>query len=538
MALPPKALIVLLCLELSLAPAYAQTPQPTQPVIRVTTRLIQINVIAQDRKGHPVTDLTKDDFTLKDNGQDQKISLFSLESMNTPNTPVSAAASQAGEPAARVYSNRIEQKASGTTIILFDGLNTKFEDQAYAKQQLIKYLQELRSDDRIALYTLGTSLRILHDFTTSTDSLLRILAKYRGRINTEVDTAVPDPADTGDDQMDEFINSSNQKLADYVNVNRARQTMEALEAIAAHVGRLPGRKNLVWISGGFPFAIGIDESTGPGDTREKRIFSEESERATRALNNANIAVYPVDARGLKTDARMVASNPARTNIRRPPPSPSVDRNYDTFQVAAERTGGRVFHNVNDLSHSIRSAIDESRVTYLIGFYPAHDNWDGKFHELKLKVSRPGVHIRYRLGYFAFPEQPAGADHQMISLGDAISRPLELTGVGLTVSLKPAAGGYDSSVVVDPHNITLAEKDGKWVGALDLLIIRGATGTPAFSGKPIRVNLRFTPETKDRVMEQGLTLKQPVAMPAGTNEIRIAVQDIPTGTVGTVFIKVG
>jgi hypothetical protein len=94
-------------------------------------------------------------------------------------------------------------------------------------------------------------------------------------------------------------------------------TLAALEAIANHVTRIPGRKNLVWISGGFPLQMGLDEFT-VSDTQEKRTFSEEMERTAKALNAPNLAVYPVDARGLMTDPGLSAAGHGNANPRKGP----------------------------------------------------------------------------------------------------------------------------------------------------------------------------------------------------------------------------
>ncbi|MDQ6706472.1 MAG: VWA domain-containing protein [Acidobacteriota bacterium] len=503
----------------------------------MTTRLVQINVIAQDRKGKPVTGLTLDDFSIKDEGKDQKISLFSLETSGPAKFDNSV---DAGRPTVvRTFSNRVEQRTHTVTAILFDNLNTRFQDQAYAKQELIKYLRQVQPGDAVGLYVLGSNLQVLHDFTTSTASLLGALSRYKGRINNEVADSEPLAADTGNDELDQFLDRGNQAIADYTNVNRAQQTMSALESIAGHLGRLPGRKNLVWISGGFPFSIGLDAVTGPGDTREKRTFSVEAARAATALSNANLAVYPVDARALMTDARFAADRGGGTGkanramLERPPP---VDRNYDTMEVMAERTGGRAFHNVNDLAGAIRQAIDESRVTYVLGFYPAHQTWDGEFHQLKVQVKRPGVRIRYRPGYFAVPDSPAENIRTQETLTKAIAGALDATGVGITVSLEPKPTGYKASINVDPRNISLEEKEGKWVGALDLLIATGNSVTRNFSGKPTRINIRLSPEAHDGVAKRGLTILQDVPMPGSADQVRVAVRDLPSGATGSIVIK--
>ncbi len=111
------------------APA-GQAPTPSdQPVMRVTTRLVQVNVIVQDKKGNPVTDLTRDDFQVLDEGQEQAIRIFSVES----NQPLPT---QPEPLPPNTFSNRLEQRAgavTSVTAILLDGLNTRFSDQAYAR---------------------------------------------------------------------------------------------------------------------------------------------------------------------------------------------------------------------------------------------------------------------------------------------------------------------------------------------------------------------------------------------------------------------
>ncbi len=236
-------------------------PAPESTIIKTTTRLVNVNVIATDKRGNPVTDLKKSDFILKEGGTDRPITFFSLDKAEP-----TAEAAKPLPP--HTFTNRVEQSAGAVTVFLFDGLNTKFEDQAFAKEQLIKYLGEVNSKDRIALFSLGQSLTMLHDFTTDTQTLIDILNRRAPRKNTEAADGDPIASNTGDAVLDRFMNSSNQALADNVNTARVEITTGALETIAAHVARIPGRKNLVWISGGFP----IDMMHG---SREVQSFAPE-----------------------------------------------------------------------------------------------------------------------------------------------------------------------------------------------------------------------------------------------------------------------
>ena len=128
----------------------------------------------------------------------------------------------------------------------------------------------------------------------------------------------------------------------------------------------------------------------PSAPPDRETFKDQIDAAARALNDANVAVYPVDARGL---------NP-------PPKGAPPQGDFDTMNEIADRTGGRAFYNTNDIAGSVREAIDDSRVTYVLGYYPDHGEWNGKFREIKIKVNRPGVEVRYRRGYFAVTDAPA------------------------------------------------------------------------------------------------------------------------------------
>lgn len=517
----------------------AQVPPQNEsaPPIRVTTRLVQVSVIALDKSGRPVTDLKKEDFSLKDENKDQEIAAFSLETGGTK-----TAAAILPPPGEKVLSNRPRVQVNGLTVMLFDGLNTRTEDQARAKAQLIAALSELGPSERVSLYVLGRDLRLLHDFTTDTSALLNVLRKHGARINTEVADANFEASDTGDDQFDQFLDAANQTYSDFVNINRAQTTLAALEAIAQRVRPIPGRKNLVWISGGFPFSIGFDSPMKPGDTRERRTFSDEAEKAARLLNDAQLAVYPVDARGLRTGG-ISASSPARANPRRPPPntgSIGPDREYDTMEVLADRTGGRAFHNTNDLTKAVTLAVIDAHVTYSLGFYPKNDIWDGKFHKLKVKVDRPGVQLRYRTGYFAFGNTGAGAPAGVPSerpetLNEAIVAPAMTTGLGLNIGLAPDSGGVMGTIAVDPRELKLTEKDGHWTGALEVQVVAGLAKDPKPGSKTTRLDLNLDEASYKDALAKGYRIRARIQMPAGTDQVRIAVRDINSGAIGTLYL---
>jgi VWFA-related protein len=484
------------------------------PVIRVDTRLVEVNVIVRDQNNRPVEGLSKADFTIFDRNKAQKVALFSVSSVHKLDKP--AAPLPAG-----IYTNRPEQRVESpttVTVVLLDSVNTHIEDQGYAKEQFIKFLSQIRPEDRVAVYALGNQLRILQDFTGDSKALLNSIARYRGEALHYIDDSEPDPADTrasaGNFDLDKWLNDKNALMADNAIQNRVRATVAAMEAIANHIGHLPGRKNLVWITGSFPFTVGqkstesvtnwndlpdptttaraglggstkassggssasaeqiygIDANTLPGNTQPGREafagFDVDIARATKALNDADIAVYPVDARGLLTVPKVMSAQ--SNGIIKPsklgtlPMVSLIPMGMDTMTVMAESTGGRAFYNTNDIQHAIRDAVDDSEVTYTLGFYADSITLDAQFHKLKVTVDRKHVDVRYRKGYMANPAGAPGADEREAVIKDALWSPLDSGGVSLAGRVEkvqePKPNGLRVTVSVDPSDLVFAEHD--------------------------------------------------------------------------------
>jgi len=530
------------CLKLAaclLLPALTLLAQDQpQPTIRVTTRLVQVNVVVHDKKGEPVSDLKKEDFTIFDKGKEQKVAVFTVDSINAPPKTWPALPPN-------IFSNRVQTADTPTsiTVILFDGLNTRFQDQAYARKQIVKFLGEIQPHDRVALYLLGSNLHILHDFTNNSDHLAKALSKYRGRIAGELDAADPAPREsTGDDALDQFLSNSDQAISDFYNVNKAQFTLDAMEAIAHHLATLPGRKNLVWVSGGFPFTLGLE----PGDfsidnpNREHRTFSEETARVARAMNDANIAIYPVDARGLMTNPGMSASMPV-TGLRgrTPPPRPFIPPTLDTMQILADRTGGRAFYNTNDLTSAVRNAVNDARVTYMLGFYLDGDEWDGKFHEVKVKVARSGVDVRYRKGFVAFTAQTPNAKEIKAEIQNAITTPLEGTSIGIGARTdpvdKPKPGSLQIVTQIDSANIVLQQQNDRWAGALELCWVQVAADGKLLDVLTQSLTLNLKKERYDEIQKRGLIFNKVIEPMENASHLRIIVVDHATGNVGSLQI---
>jgi VWFA-related protein len=451
------------------------------------------------------------------------------------------------------------------SVVLIDELNTSFEDQAYARAQLVGFLQQVQPQDRLALYALGRRLLVLHEFTSDSGRLLAVLARYAGHPSTEFESSSPPkanelppnhggsrlgPGEQRDGQMDRFFRQAFAGVTGFSMQQRVQFTLDALEAIANHLVRLPGRKNLIWLSGSFPCWIGMDCPTCPfSAAAERRTFFDEIERATRAINNANLAIYPVDARGLVADVGIGAQNSVpRINSPRNvnPRNLSVNRRLEelldtqaTMSELAGRTGGRAFYNTNDIRGAVRSAFDDSRLTYLLGYYPTHGEWDGTFREIKVQVKRPGVQVRYRRGYFAMPEERLTDEQRRAALVEAAWSPLEATALGLTVQVKPveSIGKKRLKLLlnVDPHEVTLDQQADRWVGSLDVLVVEEDKAGNQLSAVKKTIDMRLTSTTHGSLLRKGLNFGMTEAVESSAIQLRAVVRDNPSGALGSVTI---
>jgi len=520
-----------------------------------STRLVQLNVVVQGKKGEPVTGLRKDDFTVLDQGAAQQIAVF------LPRSALPSGAAAATTVPANVFTNRYDQAGAApgsVTAILFDALNTALQDQSYARQQVIKFLGQLQPQDHVAIYILTTQIITVSEFTQDSTSLLEAIQQFSGHDSALLAAATQNTQDTNDQlqtrseppasariasQLKQFLDGADGQIRDFANVNRAVTTTSAIEAIANHVAQIPGRKSLIWVSGSFPIAIGFDADSLFQPEREHRTFGPEIERATRALNQANMAIYPVDARGLMTSPAFSAANRSGFNPRdalKPGVLSPDQSNFDTMTMLADRTGGRAFFNTNDLEGAIQRAIADGQYTYTIGFYPTHGKWDGKFHELKVKLADKGYTLRYRKGYFAAPEPKGSEAENKLSLEAAILSPVEWTNLDVQVRLKqyqPDSRVLVLQVALDAHELQFTPNADRQGALVYAIFGQLGEGDKSITSEKETFNLNLKPETYQTLLRDGLKFTGQIVLAPETTRLRVIAQDGKTGTIGTLTIPI-
>jgi VWFA-related protein len=554
---------IAIAFSLMLAPlgiARNSAQKPAQlPRIRVATRLVQVGVIVRDKTG-PVANLTKGDFVVLDRGKPQKISVFSVQS-GSPAAQAAQSQSQAAlQPLPPNTFSDLPQYAApprSITVVLLDNLNTlygsvaqsKYEHSPYwledlalrnAKNHLIEFIRQLQPQDRVAIYGLRHSLYVLCDFTSDRNQLLDIVKNYDARSITNRE--VVEPGNTmiitgGHDnpmadilgQASGFENGASSRLAGAANEERGAETMAALQAIAAHVANIPGRKNLVWLTANLPFS---------------------GAEMARVLSPSDIAVYPIDARGLLAQSPMVLADIPGTadaddvsgasgHMDNMPAQSAQPIGIATMEKLADETGGQAFVNTNDLTGAIRKAVEDSAVTYTLGFYINSDAMDGKFHEIKVEVHPKGLSVRYPKGYFAFQDSAPtqNADQQMVET--AVQSPIESSMIPLQATFervnRPRPNSLNLVCRIDIQNIQFARSAGLRKGAIAIYVIGQNAAGKALHNWEKTYNLQFTDAQYSSLLQSGIPFRQSLQLRPDVTILRIVVEDITAAHTGSLII---
>ena len=500
----------LLCL------AVAALAQDT--TLRVNTRLVEVDVVVHS-KGAAVAGLKQDDFTVLDNGKPQKIAAFNVISSRSyagKSLPLSPG----------VVSNRLNtagQEPAGTTVVLYDMLNTADEDQAFARKELLRYLETIERGDHFALYSLGKALSVIQNFTDDPDRIRAAARRSAPQASADqtaddlADDLLANAPDLGDEIANAMYANSVKEMQDAAQVNRAVITSKALILIARHLQGIPGRKKLVWVTSSFAAQTTDVRSHNGKPTIEHKEFGREIQEAVRALNDANVAVYPIDPKPLSF------YDPA---FLRP--------GIDAMNLFAGGTGGKAFYVINDVAAAFKTAIEDSEVTYSLGFYPGDIKLDGSYHSLSVKVARSGVDLRARKGYYATDVKQPSEKQTEESLQSVFATPLEANGIGMAASLTPyprQRGVYQLSMTFNLQELHLEREKNTWVALIRLATYFPSAAKPNGSEESIKITL--TEQRLREALANGYTLERLLVAGNRKGDLRLAVQDRVTGLAGSV-----
>ncbi|HWF04070.1 MAG TPA: VWA domain-containing protein, partial [Candidatus Angelobacter sp.] len=498
---------------------------PSIPVLRANTRLVVVDVVATNSKGEAVPDLKAEDFTVLEDGKPQKISAFSFKQHNK-------ATQVAGGPTGGGFSNAPQYKnVSSLNVILLDTINGDFASYAYGRDQLIKFLDKGTLTQPTALYVLEQKLTLLHDFTTDIAELKALVQSYKPK----------GPAHAKD--MYAAVSPFSSRAPDNsTTVNTMDVSMKAMSTLANALAGYPGRKNLIWVSEGFPVTLYpeiINSDPLPGGTSSSPIdmnhaqgtapgphgnFEKEVEKVANALMNAQVAVYPIDEAGVDRDNHLNTIN--------------------TMRTLADRTGGKAFYNRNDVEVGISASLDDGSTYYTLEYYPANKTWDEKFRSIQIKTKQ-NVTLRYRQGYYAL--EPGSKDKDKDkdaekaltrSFSDALSLDSpSATSVVFHAGVAPPSDKVQKvtvSFAIDPHTISFEHKDDGLEHALVSCAVAAYSdkGAPVKQASTTMTAAMKTDEFQTMMKGQQFPCNQTIDLKPGSYNLALGVLDRNSKLIGT------
>ncbi len=573
-----------------------QTPssQEQVPVLRKEIRLVLVDVVVTDKKGKPVRGLTKDDFALKEDSKPEEIAVFEWEGPTEEPRPSPPPLPE------NVYTNRPEYHPppGPLTIVLLDAVNTPQTDQVRMREEILQYLDShFTSGQRTAILALTDRLLVLQDFTADRDLLMAAVKKYtpKGSVLLGIRESMTSREEdqrrdllrdvgseygAGDPALKALIEDILQAEENFLAMTdkaRMERTLAGLRALAQAVVGYPGRKNLIWVSAAFP-------SMYAGDPygRQQWSMGGEMRRTAQLLQDARVAIYPVDPRGVKPafkpesyrefkDRMDRAGRPKAFggNPKASVPTASVRHpqyNLVTSQMSmktiADTTGGLAFYNRNDISNAVALALADGAAYYTLGYYPANKELDGKFRRIQVKLARKGLRLRYRKGYYAteMPEAAEEAENKdgKVPEGKGESGPEQRNARQLRAALYhplPATGLTFRAYVSPPEAAARAQVQEEIIKVEFWLEGGGLTFQPqgegrqridldfvlaAFTPQGVQVNnvaQRFrrslTPAEYQQALKTGMNYPMSIELEPGSYQLRLLVRDNPSGRLGRV-----
>lgn len=559
-AAPGRVMMLALMLAAVLATVLALPAQEPEATVKFTstTNLVVFNVEVRDGKGNPVEGLTAADFELAEDGKRQNISIFEFQRLDlTPRAeaarPKTAAAPEetpdetpretaAGGRAegetlrrrdiSRSAPGKVRYRDRRLLVLYFDFSSMPPADQIRAQKSSLRFLDEhMAPADLVAVMSFSTRLRVLQDFTDDRELLREVIGAFRmgeaselaGEADTDEESAVDDGSAFVSDETEFNVFNTDQKLS-------------ALESAANMLASLPEKKALVY------FASGVGKT---GVENHSQLRS-----TINAALRANMAFYPVDARGLVAeapagDARQGSARGSRTfsgQAQRQRRDRFNDQQETLFTLASD-TGGKALLDSNDLTLGITQAQKDISSYYILGYYSTNDKTDGRFRRVKLRIpGRRGLKIDYRSGYFGPKEfrnfSSADKERQLeeaLLLGDPV------TDLSLALEVNYFRLGRDRyfiplAVKIPGSEFELARKGGREKTTLDFIAQVRDGKRKLIASLRDHIEVKLQGENAGRLARRQLQYDSGFTLPPGDYQLKFLTRENQSGKMGTFETK--
>jgi len=591
----------------AVAPAASTAALPNGPqaqgttavhTIRAHSNLVVLDVVVADSKKNPVHGLQKSDFTLTENGKPQTIRNFE-EHTALPASETSKIVAPKPLPAG-LFTNKSPTPANGpVNVILMDCLNTPLIYQQVMHKRLLDYLDKAPAGTRIAVFGLTTHLIMLQGFTSDISVLKAALSSKKATPQasdimtdtmfggTQGDTTLSNSlagTDATQDMVDE-VNRFQAMTTTFEQGMIASYTLNAFDDLARYLVGIPGRKNVIWFSGGFP--LDIEPNVNESDPNDSVLRNDEEIRKTdNLLTRAQVAVYPVDVLGLQGNPANDASQSIQSidgNSGATGAQTSMDfmtesaQRHQAMQTFAEDTGGEAFINTNDLTTAVAKAIEQGSNYYTLTYSPTDTQWDSRFRTIKVKVSDSSAkNLSYRNGYFAVDPDDRNklvAGGAALATGNPTTMATammhggpDLTEILFKTRIRPAGSSTDETALagnqVNPHldvkgpfqkylvevvpdkgslatSVNCPEgADANFHCAIEVWSFVYNTNGEKVVTVSDRLYKRLTPDDYKKLQAGNLAFSQLISVPVkGVYYIRTAIHDMNSDRVGAVEVAV-
>jgi VWFA-related protein len=552
-------------------PANAPQAQEGGVTLRVTSRLVDVGIVAYDKKGHPVKDLKAEDFEIYDNGRKQEVRSFSQYVSEATAVPAVAAAPEhsfTNRPSGAAAAGPAAPAAeSGATILLIDESHIAWGDLSNARQQMLKFLAELAPGERVGLYTMtGIGFRVLTEITADHAALMARLQKWMPTAQSAANAQEEETRNR--QQFNEVhsvsdLNSVNGNRVDSpdgdspvdpqlraLGSNPARASLVILGGVARHLSGVSGHKNLVWVSSDNVFAEWEDQAVGT-DKGFKSLDSF-ALRAQEAMNEAHVAVFPFDISQLESaaiNADIQHRNVELTQAAQDTASlggGAVARNMTPGRISAqmsqdlhpiqgpirqvaEATGGRTIRRGGELAAALEGIVEDGHATYLLSFSP-QGQADGEYHTITVKLTgKHGLMLRYRTGYL-FSKEPSTLKERF---QQAVWRPRDASEISILADVDRSSAGATVKVNIAAGDLGLRQQDGRWMDKVDIFFIqRDDAGLRAQVQGQI-LGLKLKSSTYQNLLPAGIPFEHFVQLKPGMASLRVLVVDENSGRMGSV-----
>jgi VWFA-related protein len=574
----------------------AATPDGQAEItLRTTTRLVDVTLVAYDKKGHPVADLKASDLEVYDNGHKEELRFFNPASAESAPVASQTPVKVDDESKPTVFTNRPsaenpkpsrENLSAGATILMIDAGNLAFGDLTNARGQILRFLKSLAPAERVGLYILRSrGIEVLQEPTLDHTSVATTLTHW-----------MPNAQDLAQAQDEERRNRQDveyvQSVGDLLYLNGSVPTGESdaslavdpqlrsfgsnpshdalilLPAVARHLATVVGHKTLVWISSDNVLADWSNKA--PSVERGSKNIDPLALRAQETLNEAHVSIYPLDVSQL--EAGGVGANTASSNAQLNPAStgPAAQAQLmalppglreeaqqamqeaprdinpgrltaqlqanthpiqGAFRELADATGGRALRRAGDITAELNDVVADGHAAYMLSFAPDAPA-DDQYHVITVKaVTRRDLTLRYRAGYVYSKEPAAFKDR----LRQAIWDPRDVNEIGLSAAPATDTKSTALKLTIDATSLGLTEKTDRWTDRLDVFVaLRDQSGLHArVLGHS--VDLRLLPGTYQQILKDGIPFEQPIDAKAAFDSARFLVVDENSGRIGSVTV---